>query len=446
MNTNPDTPEKLKALISNYTDDYADDIKSIAEAVFATPELGYKEEKTSKTVREAFTRLNIAYSYPHAVTGVLGKLTGGGKSPSTRPLNICIIGEMDGITCYGHRSADRLTGASHACGHNTQIAAMLGVATVLSKSGVMNHLCGDVSFLAAPAEEFAELEYRCGLIADGKISYAGGKQQLITEGVFDDVDMAIMLHSHAATPELTLFLNGKNLGFTAKTITLHGKEAHASEPFNGINALNAATMALMGIHANRETFRDEDRIRIHPIITQGGDIVNVVPSKVVMETFVRGANLKAIEDACEKVDRCVNGAAYAVGARAEIKNLQGYLPLRQDPALSAVMEKNAAGLVTDVVHGVDMTGSTDIGDLSHLIPVIQPTIGGFSGALHSKEFGVADENIYTVMTKLMAFTVIDLLCDSAALGLDIKNNFKPALTKDEYLQNLNKTGSKTNVD
>ncbi len=417
--------EEIKRRILEVADSMERDIIQLGKTIFQNPELGYKEEKTSKRFREILEELRIPYSYPHAVTGVLGCLDTGRAG-----VNVCVMGEMDAVT------ADR-----HSCGHHVQISTLAGVAMVLARSGVMNACAGKVSFLAAPAEEFTELAFRRELIEEGKIAYIGGKQQLIAEGVFDEIDMALMLHAHANTPECKLFLNGKSLGFMAKSMRFIGKEAHGSEPFNGINALNAAMMTLMGIHANRETFREEDKIRIHPIITQGGDIVNVIPSDVAMETYVRGASLGAIQDACEKVDRAVQGAALAVGAEFEIKNLSGYLPLRQDENLSQVMEQNAhllatKGLIGEIVHGVDMTGSTDVGDLSHLIPVIQPTIGGYMGTLHSKNFRVYDGRVYTNSVKLIALTVADLICKDAALGKQIKQKFNAALTKEEYLNYL----------
>ena len=119
----------------------------------------------------------------------------------------------------------------------------------------------------------------------------------------------------------------------AKTIEFFGRASHGSLPFEGINALNAATMGLMGIHANREIFRDEDQVRIHPIITNGGSIVNSVPDYVRIETYVRAANAKAMDEACMVVDRAMKGAAMTVvdlladGAVAGRKVLEEFEPI-----------------------------------------------------------------------------------------------------------------------
>ena len=172
----------------------------------------------------------------------------------------------------------------------------------------------------------------------------------------------------------------------------------------------------MGINANRETFRDEDKIRIHPIITNGGELVNVVPSEVTIETYVRGAKKEAIDDACCKVDAAVRGGAEAIGARYKITDIPGYMPLMQDKELSRIFEQNAKQLLgEDMLHyGQDMTGSTDIGDLSMKIPCIQPTMGGFCGTAHGKDFAVADvEAAYITPAKLLACTAYDILCDGA---------------------------------
>lgn len=321
----------MKNKIFDAIDKNKDLIIECGEYILNNPELGYKEFKTSQRVKDEFEKLGIPYEDNLAITGVKGTV---GKKDAK--INICIIGELDAIKCFEHPCANKESGAAHACGHNAQIASMIGAAYGIVKSGVLDQIDGKITFFAVPAEEFVELEYREQLVKDGKITYMAGKQELIHIGAFDDVDMAMMIHSHALTPDFNVYINGTSLGFDTKQIVFEGKAAHGSEPFNGVNALNAATLALMGINANRETFKDEDRIRIHPIVTNGGDIVNVIPDKAVIETYVRGASTEAIKDACQKVDNAVNAGAMAVGAKCSIKNVKGYEPLVQDEMLSAV--------------------------------------------------------------------------------------------------------------
>ena len=404
-------------------------IIEIAEKIAEKPEMGYREFETARLVAEELSSLGIECREGLAVTGVKGNMKGGRSLA-----RVAVMGELDAVTCTNHPKADRVSGAAHACGHNAQIASMLGAAMALS--AVKDELDGDVCFFATPAEEFVELGFREKLAERGEIKFFGGKQELIRLGEFDDIDMAMMIHAEA-TEKNALLLNGGSLGFVAKTVNFIGKAAHAGgAPHEGINALNAAMSAMMCIHAQRETFRDEDRIRVHPIITNGGELVNTVPDKVTMETYVRGASLEAIYGAAAKVDRAIEGGSYAIGAKAEIKTHKGYLPLLQSEAISALMEENARLLpeMPEIIQGVDMCGSSDVGDLSHLIPTIQPTMGGFYGKLHAEDFSVANErSAYLDTAKLMALTVADLLYNGAENALKIKADFKPALTKEEYV-------------
>lgn len=411
----------MKNKIFKAIDDNRQAIIECGEYILNNPELGYKEFKTSQRVKEEFDKLGIPYEADLAITGVKGTV---GKKDAK--INICIIGELDAVKCYEHPFADKETGAAHACGHNAQIAAMIGAAYGIVKSGVLDEINGKITFFAVPAEEFVELEYREQLVKQGKISYMAGKQELIHIGAFSDIDMAMMIHSHALTPSLNVYINGSSLGFDTKQITFEGKAAHGSEPFNGVNALNAAMLALMGINANRETFRDEDRVRIHPIVTNGGDIVNVIPDRAVIETYVRAATSQAIKDAGKKVDNAVNAGAMAVGAKCSIKNVSGYKPLMQDKNLSAVFEENALLFTPsdNIYHNINMTGSTDMGDLSQIMPAIQPTMGGFNGALHGKDFEIAsEETVYITASKILAATAYDLLKDGAKKAIEIKENF-----------------------
>lgn len=412
----------------------ADEIVKIGETVLNTPELGYREEKTSKFVRKVFDELDIKYTYPHALTGVKATLKG-----RKSLYNICIIGEMDAVKCAGHKNEGNFC-AAHACGHNAQLAAMLGTAIVLKQSGIMAELDGDVTFMAVPAEEFIELDYRKQLKQDGKIKYFGGKQQLIYEGTFDDVDMAMMIHAQGDEPENKIYVRGNNLGFVAKTITYKGKAVHGSTPFDGVNALNAAALSILGIHSNRETFKDEEKIRIHPIITKGGDVVNSVPDEVCVDTYVRGATVEAIKKGEAAVERSVSGACQMIGADYSIETIPGYLPLCENKELSAVFEEVAKNVFGEenIICGEPITGSSDIGDLSHILPTIQPSIGGFAGVLHSKDFEIVNkETAYIKATEIMTKTVAELLYDNAKKAETVKKCFKPKMTKAEYINYLN---------
>lgn len=416
--------EESKSLICSIVDDISENIISIADNIFANPELGYKEFQTSELVEKHFNEIGLEDIEHCAITGVKGWLRN--KTGTQNRPSLAIIGELDAVISPLHPNSCSKTHAAHACGHHAQLAAMLGCAQALKKLQDSGVLLADVCFFAVPAEEYIEQEYRHSLVKEGKINFIGGKQELIAKGFFDDIDIAMMFHAETVDKKRVV-VHGKSSGFIGKTINFTGKEAHAgAAPFDGINALNAATLAITAIHYQRETFRDLDGVRVHPIITKGGDIVNTVPADVKMESYVRANSVEAMQSANNKVNRAIEGAAYAIGAKVDIEDFAGYLPMQQSEKLSHIFADNAASLVgaENVEFGLPFSGSTDMGDLSVIIPIIQPTVSGFSGDLHSKDFTVTDKNFaYITPTKLLAMTAIDLLFDNAALAEKVISDF-----------------------
>lgn len=424
---------QIKNKILSFADEGEKWIKSLAQEVYNNPEGGFTEEKCSALVRKAFDELQIKYEYPVAVTGV--KATLKGKSSN---FNLCIIGEMDAIMSPDHPDVAKNC-LVHACGHSAQVGAMLGAAYALKKSGVMQYLDGDITFMAVPAEEFNDLEFRAQLKNQGKIKYFSGKQQLVYEGAFDDVDMAIMLHAMGDEPDAKLYVRGSNLGFISKKLTFKGRAAHATRPDKAVNALNAAALAILGIHSNRDTFREDEKIRIHPVITKGGDVVNSVPDRVEMEMQVRGATPDAIAKANEVVNRAAQGACQMIGATLETEDIPGYLPLEENEDIISVMVDIAKDLIgsENCVSGYELVGSTDMGDISSIMPAVQPSVGGFMGGLHSKDFKIVNEDAAIMLpAKLMALTAATLLFDGGKLAKKVKENFKPRFTKSQYLNYL----------
>src|SRR4030095_3780157 len=141
-----------------------------------------------------------------------------------------------------------------------------------------------------------------------------------------DVDLAMMIHTTARPEDGLACIPGSNNGRFGKTVRFIGRAAHdAGAPNMGVNALYAAQIALAGINAVRETFRDDDTIRVHPILTHGGSQVNVLPGEARIETYVRGRTLEGIRDANEKIDRALRAGALALGAAGETETLAGYL-------------------------------------------------------------------------------------------------------------------------
>lgn len=418
--------EELKRRAFAAIDAHAQELMDFGQDIFCHPELGYKETRTAEKVLQAFAKLGISETTRPALTGVKGWLFQKGGP------RVAVMGELDAVLSDQHPLADKCTGAAHACGHHAQLSALLGCAFGLR--AVEDALCGDVCLMATPAEECVEIGWRSQLLAEGKIQYLGGKQQMIAEGAFDDVDMAMMVHAESDAPQPRTIVSSASSCFVSKEVRFLGREAHAGgAPWDGVNALNAATLAITAIHANRETFRDQDQVRVHPILTKGGDLVNVVPAEVHMESYVRAANIDAMQAANAKVNRAIRGAAYAVGAQVEICDRAGYLPMEQNKELSELFAANAAlipGLAVE--RGLPFCGSTDVGDVSYLLPVIQPTVSGFSGPLHSRDFSVADQALaYLVPAKLMCATVIDLLAEDGAQAHRVMEQ-SPRRTKEDY--------------
>ena len=431
--------DELKSKVCQEIDRRSEEIVGVAQAILESPEAGFREVKTSRLVAQKFAEMGIVYREGLAITGVKGVVSGSGDGPT-----VGVLGELDSLIVPDHPKADPQTGAAHACGHHAQIGMLIGVAAALTGSGVLPFLEGRVAFMAVPAEEYIEIEFREGLRREGKLSYLGGKPELIKLGEFDDVDMAMMTHTGSIQGGRVIGVGGgTSNGSVAKRVQFIGRGSHAgSAPHRGINALNAAMIALSAIHAQRETFREVDTIRVHPIITKGGEVVNAVPADVRMETFVRGKTLEAIKDANEKVDRAFRAGALAVGGKVRITTLPGYLPLTSDSNLREVYRSNAVSLLgkREVVppspgrHG---TGSTDMGDVSHIMPAIHAFAGGATGTGHGSDYLIQDYQLAVINpAKVMAMAVIDLLADGAARGKEVLAKSKPRMTKQEYLASM----------
>src|SRR3981081_2796980 len=383
----PQTKQMLKARVGQIVDAHAAELEALARQIFAQPELGFKEHRTASLVHEWFDqRLGLSHQDGIAVTGTRATLDCGAPGPT-----VAVLGELDSLLCWEHPDHDQRTGAVHACGHNAQIATMLGAGLALRE--VAPALAGRIALMAVPAEEYVELEERLAFREQGLLEFLGGKAEMVRLGAFDDVDVAMMVHASPRAEDGDIAVGGTNNGMVAKFVRFLGRTSHAGgPPDQSINALSAARVALAGIDAIRETFRDEDHIRVHPIITRGGDVVNAIPADVRLEMFCRGATVEAIELAHRKVHRALQDGAPALGGAVEITTLPGYLPLHHDPNLVGLFRTNACSIVgaanvREKGHG---GGSTDMGDISHILPTVHPYAGGASGAGHGADYRILD--------------------------------------------------------
>ncbi|MEK7715632.1 MAG: amidohydrolase, partial [candidate division NC10 bacterium] len=173
-----------------------------------------------------------------------------------------------------------------------------------------------------------------------------------------------------------------------------------------------------------------------PIITHGGSQVNVIPGEVRIETYVRGRTMEAILDANRKVDRALRAGALALGAKVEIETLPGYMPMTCDPLMADRFKANAVALVGEEHYRQigHRTGSTDMGDLSQVMPVLHPYVGGARGTGHGADYEIVDKPLaYLVTAKSLAAMVVDMLADGAAGAREVLQKATPPMTREQYL-------------
>lgn len=426
--------DRITELAFAAIDSRADELISLSKSVLTDAESGYREHRTAAKIDKWMLSAGLSPKTEVALTGIITTVDTGRPGP-----NIAVIGELDSLIVPGHQHAHPETGAAHACGHHAQLGSMLGVLTAVLDEGVQSALSGKVTFMAVPAEEYIELDFRERLRAEGKIEFFGGKQEFVRLGEFDDIDMAMLTHT-TAEGQPGVVISGSHNGMVGKTAEFRGVASHAgAAPHMGINALNAANVALSAVHANRETFKDSDFVRVHPIITHGGDSVSSVPARVNVETYIRASNIDAMIDGSRKVDRALRSGALATGAEVEIRTTPGYMPSRYNSELTDVYRKHAETVfgAENIRTSGQRPSSSDAGDLSMLMPTIHPWVDCATGRGHGIDYVVQDYQMGVVKAaKAMAATVIDLLSNDAAAGKRIIGSFKPEMTKEQYLAQL----------
>jgi len=428
-----ETGQRILRLI----DVHKDQIIAFAEDIAVHPEPGYEEFRTAGKTAEVLKNLGYKVTEHLARTGVKGT-----KSIKEGP-SLTVIGELDAIGCHSHPNANPVTGVAHACGHHAQMAAMIGCAIAMADPDVQKCLAGTVNFLAVPAEEYIDADKRTRLKKEG-IEFCCGKSEMIRTGVFDDTDIALTTHVHMVPVEEDFYLgNPACNGYSAERVTVRGKAAHgAIDPWNGVNALSITTSAIQMMGLMRETFREEDHVRLHNVIRKAGDVINSVPDEAIVETKVRAASLDKICEITDMVNRAYAGSAYAFGGKIEMEKLQGYMPIIPRAADNALIEAaDDLGLNYRTVQKGDFNNAcTDVGDLSHLVPVVNFTFKGFEGKLHGADFKITDpEKAYILPAKLLALTVYKLLKNGGQEAKKITKSYTPVFNKESYIQYVKNT-------
>lgn len=402
--------------------------------IWENPETGYKEYKTSAYMAATFQKLGYDLVMADGITGFYTELKTGRPGPT-----ILILGELDSIICPEHPNADPVTGAVHSCGHNAQCAALVGIAAALREPGVLDELCGNIRLCAVPAEELLEIEFRSRLKEEGKIKYFGGKSEFLHRGYFDGVDIAFMVHTSQGYS-----VRVGSVGCMAKKITYKGVASHAGgSPWAGKNALYAANCGLNAINAIRETFQESNIIRVHPIITSGGAMVNAIPDRVTLESYVRGATFEAIVAANQKVNQALCGAALSIGTNVDITDIPGYAPLINDPGMMQIASEAAQAAIPEypfVINPNMGSGSTDMGDLSCIMPVVHPYTTGAKGRSHGSDYQIVDKEAACVgSAKLQMEMLRILLSNGAERAKKVMDDFVPMFaSKAEYLAYVDK--------
>ncbi|MCK9861093.1 M20 family metallopeptidase [Paenibacillus sp. ATY16] len=375
-----------KRRIAQAVDSLDAKLRELSLRIHANPELSFHEHKAQQWLTEPLMEAGFAVE-----KGISGLETS---------FRATWEGAVGGPTIALLAEYDALPGLGHGCGHSLIGTAAVGAALALKRT--FPELPGKIIVLGTPAEE-----------------EGGGKIIMCNDGVFDEVDAAMMVHPQ----NKTMVLRGA-LACVDATFTFHGKQAHASSsPEKGISALDALVNAYAAINSLRQ-FMKED-VRIHGIITKGGDAPNVVPELTEMVFILRASTVQELETVRDKVYRAVRCAAEGVGATVDIKEGLIYAERNNNKALAGLFARNLEeelGLEVNDPPQKGGVGSSDIGNVSQMTAVIHPYIRLGEATTHTPEFARlagSEEGMIQLnqSAKALAMTAYDLCSDRDALRL-----------------------------
>ncbi|EIW00468.1 LOW QUALITY PROTEIN: amidohydrolase [Thermoanaerobacter siderophilus SR4] len=384
--------EELKKKVISFIDSIKGEIFEVADEIYKNPELGNQEFKASKLLKEKINGYGFLVNEVEGLpTAFLAQKKG--KKPGPK---VALLAEYDALPEIGH-----------ACGHNLIAAASFGAAAALG--ALDEELFGEVMLVGSPAEETD-----------------GAKVILVERGIFNDVDAAMMVHPGNRTTVYTTSLAIEPLEFTYT-----GKAAHAAAaPHLGINALDAVILLFNGINALRQQLRPD--ARIHGIITEGGYTPNIIPERAVARFYVRAKEKKYMLEVKEKVIACAKGAEVATGAKLSYRNFElGFDNLVTNKTMAETFKANLKELgYHDISDKEESVGSTDMGNVSQVVPSIHPhiAIAEEDIAPHSLEFLKAagserGKEAAVLAAKALAMTAVDIMTKEELLK-KIKEEFK----------------------
>jgi amidohydrolase len=392
------TKERLKTDIREAVDDLAEELVAISKFIHSEPETCFQEVKASRRLAKALTNAGLDVTLP--AFGLETSFVSEFGSPDGPCVGI--IAEYDALPEIGH-----------ACGHNIIGTAAVGAALALAK--VKDRLPGRVRLLGTPAEEGG-----------------GGKVLMARQGAFDGLACAMMVHP--APDDMPTF---PLIARSAVTVTYVGRPSHASsEPEAGINALDGLVIAYQAIAAWRQHM--PARHRIHGIITQGGVATNIIPDRACGQFVVRAPTRAGVEMLRKRVEECFRAGALASGAEVQIEWEDiDYYDLITNWPLSNAYRANAESLGRTFVSTDTLppshAASTDMGNVSHMVPSIHPMISSVPHgvAFHTREFAHwvgTDMGMRGVVdgAKALAMTAVDFLLD-VKLQESVRRTFAQAI-------------------
>ncbi|MCT9001060.1 M20 family metallopeptidase [Microbacterium memoriense] len=380
----PDATAEFKSLAGEAIVRHRDLILGVSHALHADPETAWDEHRSVALLTGTLEDLGMSVS--RGVGGLETAFTGTfGKGSRT----VAVVAEYDA-----------LAGLGHACGHNIIAAAAVGAASALIP--LADHLDAIVTVVGTPAEEGG-----------------GGKVHLLDAGIFDGVDLAMMVHPGPADA-----LYARPLAVAHFDVEYTGRESHASAyPTLGVNAADAFTIAQVAIGLLRQQL--PPTVRVHGIVREAGTAPNAIPGSALGSWYVRAENLEALDAAFHRVVSCFEAGAHATGCQVEIRETSPrYSEFRNDAGLAHAFAANATRLgrdmdITESRPGGMNTASTDMGNVSRRIRAIHPylSIDCLPAVNHQAAF--ADASIRAAGDKaaldgalLMAETIIDALATS----------------------------------
>lgn len=392
-----------KEYLFTLLEQHREEIFQWGEAFFQTPELGFQEYQTASQILSLLDKWDIPYEKNIALTGIKATLGNSGY-------HIAFVSDMDALPKQDG------TGNIHSCGHSIQTVLALSLLKVLKETNLAEETGCKISFFFTPAEEFIDFSYRDQLISQGKLQYRSGKQNMIAQGYFDDVDC--VLSAHANGESKTLFdIQSTLAGFLVKKAVFLGKASHSgAAPHLGKNALHGAILAENALSFLKDRFPAEAGLCLHPVLTESSGGVNIIPDRVVLESYLRANDTEILLSASRQVDDCIRHCAAALSLDCEIQTSPGYLPLRQSKALNAIVKENILLHCTQeqLLENVISGASGDIGDLGYLLPSVQMGFSGIAGQFHNDSFSIKDpENCYIRTAKVLLGVCYDLMTNPA---------------------------------